>query len=727
MNRTIVNTVLANCVVTLMLVLITPIVNAQWLQTNGPSSLAPDQVLVHHNKLFATYRNFYRTDDEGAHWVKLPVPNNYSKLAIDMDGPLLWSNGDVLLATASYDGLYRSTNDGEQWTEPNPMFRNNQIADLKGSENYLFASAYAYPDTSNQDYVPPTLYWSKDTGLTWKRIILDSLTEVSCVFKFKGMLFVSGFDYYAQNGALYVSSDAGVSWQRRDSAIHSTMYGSWVHKLFGCFDILYAATEDGVFWSMDTGRTWNQGVMRKDSIADYPWTSTSIVAEGNVLVVGTMINGVFRSLDSGRTWVRSDLGGYPREFVSDLTMLDSDIIVGTQKGIYRSRDTGQTWVDISGNSKISTVLSLIKVDSVLFANADGGSIYRSSNGGESWLVSYAGTSSNGIISSQFASIGSTVFSAIGTNLYRSNDLGEHWTTLDSNGCMTSIVAHGTTLYATNGCGTLRQSTDYGNTWSKLYTTAVNQGNDMPIALVDSVMIVGDFAAGGILRSSDRGATWNPITICVANANSYRRLFAIHDVFYAMLYPYYSELYRSSDLGLTWSLDSAGLPDMVQDVSMTSWKNTTILSSDQGSFTSSDNGLRWTRFPQDFAMGPYVWSNTVDGNTLYAGTWGYGVWKRDMYSVGVTEPSTLPQSQTLFAYPNPFHSSTTIHYSTESASRNSITICDLLGNTIAQVRNEFEPAGEHDVSIELPVTHSGVLFIRVRFGIHEVVTPIIQSR
>ena len=59
--------------------------------------------------------------------------------------------------------------------------------------------------------------------------------------------------FSVKNGFVLVSPDRGVTWRRVGKL------GGWVHALrmgLHVADVLYAATDDGLWWSRNAGATW---------------------------------------------------------------------------------------------------------------------------------------------------------------------------------------------------------------------------------------------------------------------------------------------------------------------------------------------------------------------------------------------------------------------------------------------------------------------------------------
>jgi hypothetical protein len=67
------------------------------------------------------------------------------------------------------------------------------------------------------------------------------------------------------------------------------------------------------------------------------------------------------------------------------------------------------------------------------------------------------------------------------------------------------------------------------------------------------------------------------------------------------------------------------------------------------------------------------------------------------------------------YPNPFNPSTTIRYGLPRASQVTLTVYNALGQQVARLVNEQQPAGYHDAVFNANELASGVYFYKLQAG------------
>ncbi len=197
---------------------------------------------------------------------------------------------------------------------------------------------------------------------------------------------------------------------------------------------------------------------------------------------------------------------------------------------------------------------------ILFAGTEGGGIYRSNNGGQSWAPSNTGLPA-GLKVRAFEIIGMSLFIGTDKGAYRSNDQGQNWTEVNTGltynagstnppRSIPALLAIGSNLFA--GAGkvdgvsgvtvSIFRSDNLGQNW-----TQVNNG--LPAISSCSGFaygIPGFFAAtdAGVYRSADNGQNW--ISASFQSATS---LAVIGQNIFGLRR---EGVWRSSDQGLTWS-------------------------------------------------------------------------------------------------------------------------------------------------------------------------------
>jgi len=303
--------------------------------------------------------------------------------------------------------------------------------------------------------------------------------------------------------------------------------------------VMYAgATSGGIWKTVDGGASW---VVLDDMMANLAVTSIVMdPTDSSVLYAGTGEGfffgtgpagrgfGIFKSVDAGATWTQ--LPGTANAsffFVNELVISESDpqrVYAGTRTGVWRTTNGGASWELVLANPNAITAPGVqntvgctvgctdmvIRTDGspdVLFASfgsfqPDG--LYRSSDGGDTWLQYSVPTqqgrmslalapSDNDVVYISMADNGSGGQTGRLVQLYRSIDGGDSFTAqadLENDPFAPNLL---TNMVIALGCF---EYMDYSQGW---------YDNALAVDPIDpDVVWVGGIA---LSRSDDGGATW----------------------------------------------------------------------------------------------------------------------------------------------------------------------------------------------------------------------------
>jgi len=450
---------------------------------------------------------------------------------------------------------------------------------------------------------------------------------------------------------------------------------------------IFAGTDRGVYVSNDGGRSW---LNRTPQVPSYgaPILCTALAVEGQYLFATMGVNGVYVSINNGDTWTHIG-NGLPSYGITKMVVSGTKVI-GVADYLYQTTDNGSSW---SVLDSIRNVISLMAQDSLVFAGTYGG-ILRSSDYGTSWTQVYSTNvgSVNAIAKSGervFANVSNSIIGSIdggitwnadssvlncniiksivtspvesgnnyvyaGTDLgvYRSLDNGISWTSMGP-GFNSSLVitlafkkdqmSGKFVLLAGTGAG-IYSSTDYGETWVPTgipsgiwYLTAL--GSDLFAGSTSREYLnggIGNDNRCGVYRSSDLGMTWSEADQglisqsqhILTSLTSFPNVSGGFHLFAGATSSYqagYGLVFASSDRGATWV---SVIPDSLGGLFPTVFNDSPYLfagSSGRGLFRSTDNGLTWFKSDSGIAMptvfgrtGVYVNAFAKDGSKLYAG-------------------------------------------------------------------------------------------------------------
>jgi len=316
---------------------------------------------------------------------------------------------------------------------------------------------------------------------------------------------------------------------------------------------------------------------------------------------------------------------------------DETVFAGTERGILRSTDGGDNW-EITTLSNVNVHAAVITPNGYVFAGVDGAAVFRSTDNGLSWESVNINTQvpTRSIISLACNSTGELVAAtdAAQPGVYRSNDYGDHWTQVASAPwpCIVALNDSGDMFIGYRWGGTVGRSTDHGKTW-----VLMHPGDFWGITrlLVNSR---GHIFLGteryGILRSTDNGETWDSASIglpfrpydeIAAGCTIEDIAIASGDTLFAATH--LGGVFRSINNGQTWMPTSLDSPVSILAAALRG----TLFAGRASVYRSTDYGDHWSRLNVPSWQDLMITSLTVNrGDTLYAGSWGHGLFRSTDY-------------------------------------------------------------------------------------------------
>lgn len=304
------------------------------------------------------------------------------------------------------------------------------------------------------------------------------------------------------------------------------------------------------------------------------------------------------------------------------------------------------------------------VDQTLFAGTNGGGVFKTTDGGQSWVEVRNGLTNLTVyvlgISPAFSSDALIMAGTNYSGLFRSTDGGASWAQMPSplnTGEIRAVAfspAFSTdrTLYVSRGnTDALYRSTDGGATWTDIRANIGSVGVGAvaisPAFAADNTLIA--LTSAGVYKSTDRGNTWGAINAGLSST-------ALADLRTLAFSPAYASdrtlflgtgragIWRSTNGGASWAAINTGHTPQ-QDVgsiviSPNFAADRTLFTgcpSWQG-FKSTNGGDSWTmyQFNIDYLdegnrINPDVWAMAISPNfatdhALFVGTFGTGVLK-----------------------------------------------------------------------------------------------------
>jgi hypothetical protein len=279
-----------------------------------------------------------------------------------------------------------------------------------------------------------------------------------------GQVLVAG----EAGGNLNTSSDGGLTWTTGDSPS-----GIWISiDMTPSADRIVAVQYGGgMYLSTDLGASWRQLTTASAGVnlVDQLWESVSVSNDGQGIVAAVQNGPIYASGDGGQTWVAGTTGSPAAALTGWWRASDSSadgltVVAADHNGaVYRSTDGGLTWSPLS-----------ITVDGAPVTDR----WYRLRMSGNGQVIALVGNSFGG--------------AEAGNGIYISRDGGTSWT-----GATSLVADYSAVAMSADG--------------QVITVTVSNPNPNPPPGTVAR-------AGGRVLRSTDGGATFAPITLPGSDTN-----------------------------------------------------------------------------------------------------------------------------------------------------------------------------------------------------------------
>lgn len=384
---------------------------------------------------------------------------------------------------------------------------------------------------------------------------------------------------YATTGnGVYKSVNGGESWERKSNGLKN--FGNIHSPLAIGGDVIYIGTPDGIYKSVDEGEVWE---LSSNSITDVSCLAIA-PAEPNVVYAtsGTQRSRIFKSLDFGESWFPIDRSlGQGRFYSIAIHPQNSDIIYVARENTFIKQNTGSKWnSDYMG--AISTGIWCVAAGSRDVYVGTSAGVFKSSDDCQTFLMTSSKLPPN-ITIMTIAQPGTIYAYSPGSGIYKSDDGGSGWQLLSG----------------------------------ELDTVEC-------LALASPDIIYAGTKERGIYKSVNGGQTWMAINSGLRNFDVLS--FACAHAGELYVSSRYGGLYKSVNDGNSWR--SLGLDGLLVESIAAGQLGDIYASIDDGLYRNVKMGNGW----EQMATGP---DNIVtldlaihpsDPSTIYAATWGDGIYK-----------------------------------------------------------------------------------------------------
>jgi photosystem II stability/assembly factor-like uncharacterized protein len=307
--------------------------------------------------------NVLKSIDGGENWSVVNSNLRASYINTITFDPL---NSSVIYVGTPINGVFKSVDGGQNWNRASNGIANDRVSALAIAEsntNTLFAASYNYPIGY--------FYKSTDGAISWSQVYERRWWEVSSLLVHPENPTII---YAATTNALYKSLDSGLVWSQLPIDLEAgTLSGKLMFSPSDPNILYYIGIK--AYRSMDQGESWTEiGPIGQIMIDLY------IDPNEPDLIYALSSNAFFRSQNGGTDWQRMS-EAYQFSSASDLAVLPGDsyrFFVVTNSGVYLSSDEGITWNLENGRLPVgfTQILEADVVNGVVFAGTGGKGVYR---------------------------------------------------------------------------------------------------------------------------------------------------------------------------------------------------------------------------------------------------------------------------------------------------------------------------------------------------------------
>ncbi len=745
-------------------------------------------------------------------------------------------NDNHLYVATATGGIFRSYDAGANWTPIFDEVTKPSIGDIaiapSNAQRIYAGTGEANGSATDGAYFGDGIYRSDNAGDTWTNVGLPESNHIGRIVvdpTNPDRVFVAATgQLYGKNveRGIYRTTNGGTNWEKVLFVTDSTaaidvamnvantniIYAAMWERTRKPWQRDYGGVTSAIHRSMDGGTTWTElgaanGLPAPNAqtgrigIAVSESDPSTVYARFTTNEITNEFNGLYKSTDNGNTWtlvtpagtlsgIDANFGWYFGNVRVNPTNSSEVYIVGFD--IAKSTNSGTSWQTLPGMHVDHHALDFSRTNSSFMLSGNDGGAYISNNGGSSW------THFENLPITQFYNIevdyqhperlygGTQDNNTIRTLTGSAND----WNSIiGGDGFHVNVdPIDNNYVYAESQYGNLRRSTNGGTSFqngtngisgsdrvnwntpvilspfspekmfygsNKLYTStrAVSWTAISP-DLTDGLHPSGSLAFGTLTAIAasynnldviytgsddgnvnvtfDGGTTWTDISAGLPDQYITSIAMVPSDDMIAYVtvsgfkyLDYTPRVFKTTDGGQNWTDISSNLPNIpVNDIITYPAENILFVATDLNVWYSKDDGANWTilgnNLPLTVVMDLKFHEPT---KTLYAGTFGRAMHKfdvSDILSMGENEIA----SSAVKIYPNPATSEFTISQSLSS--EGTVQLFDISGKKIKELFYGNFGANKN-ITVKTDGLAAGIYLVKVNIGKQSVTKKLVINK
>jgi photosystem II stability/assembly factor-like uncharacterized protein len=515
-------------------------------------------------------------------------------------------NANIVWAGSPAGGLWKSTNGGTNWatnTDNLPVIGVSDIAinPMDTTIMYIATGDADASDTYSMGVMKSTNsggVWSA-TGLTW---VVNAQRTVRRL-----IINPSNPDILlaATSNGIYRTLDAGVNWtQERSGSFRD------IEFMPGNANIVYAVSSSQFFKSIDGGHIWSNAITSTGfPVGDVGRVALAVTpANPNVVYAlcsagDNSFRGFYKSTDEGNNWTLQSNSPNILGWSND----------GSDLGV------GQGWYDLAVAASPTTENTVL---------IGGIHIWRSTNGGSSWILSAYNSAHADCHDIYFAnSSGTSVYAGTDGGVFYNNSTGSTpWT----NKSATLQIQQDYRLSNSQTVSTTVVTGAQDNGTNKITSSGMSEilGGDGMECIIDYTnanIIYAELYYGDLNKSTSGGGGWN--NIAPANDGNWVTPYVIHPSNPSILYAGYTSIYKTTNGGTSWNGGTNSIAGQYRSMAVAPSNGNYVYAATQTSiYRSTDGAQTWTNITSGLPSGSlaltYITVKYDDPQTLWVTYSGY---------------------------------------------------------------------------------------------------------